>query len=439
MSGPSLRRRLMAILCGAVALAWLATAAFTYFDTRRLIDTVIDAHLEESALVLLGAIEGAAADPRPLSTDPDRPLSFRILAELPAGQPPGFSDRAEGDRHWRVFAVRGGAGRWVEVAVRQEVRAGFASRVAAHVLHPLWVAVPLLAALIWGALRWGLGPLDRVAATVAGRAPADLEPLPDRDAPREIRPLVQALNGLFARMAVLRERDRRFAADAAHELRTPLAVIRTHAEVALAARDAGERQQALDDVLAGTDRATRLVGQLLALARIDGAELAGRAARVDLAGILRAEAAEFGDEAAARGIGLILDPGEPGRGALDGHAELLAVLVRNLLDNALCHTPKGGSVRLALEHGAGRMRLLVDDTGPGIPPDLRDRVRDRFFRARPSGTGAGLGLSIAEAIAGLHGGTLELTDRPGGPGLRAIVDLPSERPMTGSSPRTPAR
>jgi two-component system sensor histidine kinase QseC len=421
---PSLHLRLMAILCSAVALAWLTTAAFTYFDTRGLIDSVIDAHLQDSAIVLLETVGNAAADPKPMATDPDRPLSFRILSALRDGQPAGFSDRIEGDRRWRVYAVRGDEGPWIEVAVRQEVREGFAARVAAHVLHPLWLAVPLLAALIWGAVRWGLAPLHRLARAVAGRTPSDTEPLSAVDAPRETLPLVTALNDHFARIATVRERDRRFAADAAHELRTPLAAIRTHAEVALAARYRQERQVALQGVLAGTERATQLVAQLLALARIEAAALAHGRAPVDLVEIMRSVVGDFAAQAAAKGVDLALDPGAATQDGISGHAELLAVLVRNLVDNALRHTPAGGRITLALRRRDGVLVLTVDDTGPGIPPELRHRVRDRFFRSGPSGPGAGLGLSIVDAIAALHAGTVVLSDRPDGPGLQVVIELP---------------
>lgn len=421
---PSLHLRLMAILCSAVTLAWLTTAAFTYLDTRGLIDSVIAAHLQDSALVLMETVGGTVADPKPMATDPDRPLSFRILSVLREGQPAGFSDRIEGDRRWRVFAVRGDAGPWIEVAVRQEVREDFATRIAAHVLHPLWVAVPLLAALIWASVRWGLAPLHRVAGAVARRAPSDTEPLSANDAPRETLPLVTALNELFVRIASVRERDRRFAADAAHELRTPLAAIRTHAEVALAADDRRECREAIEGVLAGTERATQLVSQLLALARIDAAALAGSLAPVELVGILRSVMADYAPQAMSKGVEIALALGNDAPSVVSGNAELLAVLVRNIVDNALRHTPIGGQVKLALRRRDDEFVFTVDDTGPGIPIGLRTRVRDRFFRSGPSGSGAGLGLSIVDAIAALHGGTVELSDGPDGPGLRVTVKLP---------------
>ena len=423
---PSLHLRLMAILCSAVTLAWLTTAAFTYLDTRGLIDSVIAAHLQDSALVLMETVGGTVADPKPMATDPDRPLSFRVLSVLREGQPAGFSDRIEGDRRWRVFAVRGDAGPWIEVAVRQEVREDFATRIAAHVLHPLWVAVPLLAALIWASVRWGLAPLHRVAGAVARRAPSDTDPLSANDAPRETLPLVTALNELFARIASVRERDRRFAADAAHELRTPLAAIRTHAEVALAADDRRECREAIEGVLAGTERATQLVSQLLALARIDAAALAGSLAPVELVGILRSVMADYAPQAMSKGVEIALALGNDAPSVVSGNAELLAVLVRNLVDNALRHTPIGGQVKLALRRRDDEFVFTVDDTGPGIPIGLRTRVRDRFFRSGPSGQGAGLGLSIVEAIALLHAGTLDLSDRPDGPGLRVTVKFPAD-------------
>jgi two-component system sensor histidine kinase QseC len=205
-----------------------------------------------------------------------------------------------------------------------------------------------------------------------------------------------------------------------------LAAIRTHAEVALAADDRRACREALEGVLAGTERATQLVSQLLALARIDAAALAGSLAPVELVGIVRSVMADYAPQAMSKGVEIALALGDDAPSVVSGNAELLAVLVRNLVDNALRHTPIGGQVKLALRRRDDEFVLTVDDTGPGIPIGLRTRVRDRFFRSGPSGQGAGLGLSIVEAIALLHAGTLDLSDRPDGPGLRVTVKFPAD-------------
>jgi len=430
MSG-SLRRRLVVSLCCVMAGGWAATAWFTYLDTRQLIDEAVDAHLAQSADMLLALLDrlpapaGQAPDGAIVATDPAQEFSFRI-ATAPATQPlpGGFSDAGNGAR--RVYAAADQDGHRVEVAVSQQVRSAFAARVATHILHPLWIALPLLALLIWAAVRWGLRPLDRVAASVAGRSATQLEPLQSGPAPAEVLPLVTALNDLFARIARSRERDRRFAADAAHELRTPLAAIKTHAQVAQRAARAEDRRQALDGVLQGVERGTRIVEQLLALARVDDAAVTFAA--VDLMPVIRQTVIELAAKAAARNIDIGVSGPEDASCTVDGNADLLAVLIRNLVDNAVSYTPPRGQVMLTVARQGGAVTLRVEDTGPGLAPELRARVLDRFYRVAGTGIpGSGLGLSIAAAIAGLHGASLALEDRGTEPGLCARVSFPARR------------
>lgn len=437
----SLRRRLVLSLCGGMVTAWLATAYFTYFDTRSLIDEVTDEHLQQSAEVMLGFLDRLPPDA--LSTDlmgelqPGQRLSYRILS--PTSRPhtsadfnpsagewrAGFNDIIDKGEGWRVYGASNNAGTRVEVAVRQDVRASFAARVAAHILHPVWIAAPLLAVLIWGLVRWGLGPLERLTAGVKQRSPADLSPLSPQSVPTEVLPLVGALNNLFARIAVARERDRRFAADAAHELRTPLAAIRAHAQVASHAKDAAESHQAISDVLIGADRGTRIVEQLLALARVDHDALGKGAQPIDMAELARETIALMAPRAVARSIDLALEV-EPGLDAtVRGNADLLAAMLRNLVDNALRYIPEGAWVTVRLARGEGALLLRVEDSGPGIPSELRARVLHRFFRASGSTTpGSGLGLSIVAAIVESHHGSFTLAGRADGSGLIADVSLP---------------
>lgn len=437
----SLRRRLVVSLCGAMVTAWLATAYFTYFDTRSLIDEVTDEHLRQSAEVILGFLARLPPDalPTDLSGDlsPDQRLSYRILT--PTARPhgsrdmdptalerhAGFDDIIDKGEGWRVYGASNDAGIRVEVAVRHDVRASFAARVAAHMLHPVWIAAPLLAVLIWGLVRWGLGPLERLTAGVKQRSPADLSPLSPQSVPTEVMPLVGALNGLFARIAVARERDRRFAADAAHELRTPLAAIRAHAQVASHAKDAAESRQAISDVLVGVDRGTRIVEQLLALARVEHDAMGEGARAVDMAELARETIALMVPRAVARNIDLALEV-ETLDAKVRGNPDLLAAMLRNLVDNALRYSPEGAWVTVRLERGERALLLHVEDSGPGIPSELRARVLHRFFRASGSTTpGSGLGLSIVAAIVESHHGSLALSERAEGAGLIVDVSLPS--------------
>lgn len=431
MSG-SLRRRLIVSLCCVMLGAWLATAYFTYLDTRRLIDEVVDSHLSQSANMLLTLLDrlSAAGLKSPtgiiVETDSTREFSFRIETGSAAPAPvAGYRDTAGGSGARRVFNATDVDGHSVEVAVGQDVRTGFAGRVAVHILHPLWIAIPLLAALIWATVRWGLRPLEKVAASVAQRSANHLDPLRTDAAPTEIMPLVVALNDLFARISRSRERDRRFAADAAHELRTPLAAIKAHAQVAQRATSLEECRQALDGVLAGVERGTRVVEQLLALARLDHAAAGAGFAAVDLAQIVRQTVIELAPKAAAKKIDLGLDAPEAAAAIVSGNADMLAVLVRNLIDNALSYTPQGGQVNVAVRSDGESTTLRVEDNGPGLTPQLRARVTDRFFRVAGTGVqGSGLGLSIVAAIAEMHGAQFALEDRGDGPGLCARLSVP---------------
>jgi two-component system, OmpR family, sensor histidine kinase QseC len=221
------------------------------------------------------------------------------------------------------------------------------------------------------------------------------------------------------------ENERRFTADAAHELRTPLAALQTHAEVALAARNARERDQALAHVTEGTQRASRLVAQLLVLARLDARSAPPPLAPVSLAQLAAAQVAELAPLAAQRGINLGLVEEGAQAAAVAGDADLLGVLLRNLVDNAVRYTPRGGTVDVALRPGPEQVLLEVVDTGPGIPEEERARVLERFHRIRGSGEeGSGLGLSIVARIAQLHRAPLTLAEGTGGRGLRVTVALP---------------
>lgn len=288
-------------------------------------------------------------------------------------------------------------------------------------LKPLLYGLPLLAGWIWFATWRGLKPLDELAAELGKRAPEHLDPVTPTAAPREIRPLLDALNALFGRVGLALDNERRFTADAAHELRTPLAAIAAQAQVAARARDAAERDHALAQLSTSARRASHLVEQLLTLARLEpAAGLAMSELRLDT---LAAEVcADHGARAVEKNIALELAAPAPVQ--IIGNDAMLRVLLRNLIDNAVRYTPAGGKVGV----GVTAHVLTVSDNGPGIPAEQREHALRRLHRlAGQDIEGSGLGLSIVARIAELHHARIELADGMGQPGLSVRVGFPRSR------------
>jgi two-component system sensor histidine kinase QseC len=431
---------LLGALTGTVLAAWLATAGFSYLDARRRIGQMLDEHLVQAATLLLEAGAGTEAPRPPVHWGPreeghtlvyqgrsalDGALLFRSddAPEAPLSpQHDGFSTVERDGRQWHVYGAQSGGLR-VQVAEHAEFRDELAASVARHLLHPLAIAVPVLALLIWLSVRWSLRPLRALAAEVGRREPTSVQPLDAPGAPDEVRPLVAALDTLFLRLAASVEAERRFTADAAHELRTPLAAIRTHAEVALGARDEAERASALASVIEGISRINRLVGQLLLLARLDARAASPSSAPLSLGEIAARQVAEAAPFAAEKGVNLGLVEAAGARAP--GDADLLGVLLRNLIDNAIRYTPAGGRVDVVVAEDAGRAILTVADSGPGVPADERPRLLERFFRgAARTEEGSGLGLSIVARIAELHRAPLTFGEGLEGQGISVTVSLP---------------
>jgi two-component system sensor histidine kinase QseC len=287
-------------------------------------------------------------------------------------------------------------------------------------LRPLLLALPALGVLLWLAIRGGLRPLLALRGEVAQRAPDNLVPIDGGHAPREVLPLIDQLNRLFQRIRQSLERERRFTADAAHELRTPVAAVKAQAQVARIAAGDDARNHALDQVVSGADRAGRLVDQLLTLARLDAVD-AGRLAPHSLRPLAAQVLAEVAPDAVGRGVQVELADGPDARVRCE--PGLVAVLLRNLLDNAVKHAGTR-RVRVAVEVSKERVVLSVSDEGSGILPHEREKVLQRFYRLQPAGEGgSGLGLSIVARIAELHGAKLTLGAGEGGKGLRVEVSF----------------
>jgi two-component system sensor histidine kinase QseC len=361
--------------------------------------------------------------PKLLVTLPRTSNELTASNSLPA-QLAGYHDVRVGQYHWRVFLLHDAPDqRWILVGERDDVRGELVGLIARRIMTPQIVGLPILALLIWLAIGWGLAPLAAMVSFIKSRAPDNLAPLLLAPLPQELEPMVAALNRLLQQVSHLLAREQRFLADAAHELRTPLAVLRIHAQNAQQAVDPADRANALLQLGNGVERATRVVTQLLTLARLEPSAVQLSMRTIDLAALTRQELAELTPLAFARQQDLELQTtGDNFQLLADSPS--LETLLQNLISNALQYTPDGGHIRLCLEAQPDRLILRVQDSGPGVTPDLRDKLFERFFR-QGMGQGAGLGLSIVQRVVELHGGSIELADSPLG-GLEVQVSLPRQ-------------
>jgi two-component system sensor histidine kinase QseC len=442
----SLQGRLLALVLGLVAGVWLAAAAMTWVDVRHELDELLDSHLAQAAALLV------VQQAREFEDDDhhvDAPtlhryapkVAFQVFhegrlalrsANAPAAPMVDFGEKfREGYKTvqidglaWRVFAAHGGESD-VQVYVGEQVSSRDSILWAAlrSMLWPMVVALPLLALATWWAVYQGVMPLRRLGSTLAQRQPQALHPVVVERAPLEMVPMIAALNGLFERTGALMESERRFTADAAHELRTPIAAIRAQAQVAMAESDAADRRHALEATLEGCDRAIHLVEQLLTLSRLEAGAVAA-ASVLELGELVRQVVADLAPQAIRKGQAIEVDGHGPCPVA--GDAALVAVLVRNLVDNAIRYSAPGAAVKVTVAANGNQACLKVEDSGPGMAgPDMR-RLGERFFRVMGSGEGgSGLGWSIVRRIAAAHRATIRVGRSAGLGGLAIEVDWPA--------------
>jgi two-component system sensor histidine kinase QseC len=332
----------------------------------------------------------------------------------------GFTDQSLRGESWRVFSLPDDSSPMVvQVGERHEVREALIHSIALRTMMPILVALPLLAVVIWIGVGRALLPLTKLAKQVENRAPSYLQPIESYGVPAEAKSLVASLNDLFGRLERAFDSERRFTSDAAHELRTPLAGLKTQAQVVLRSANEQNRQRAVRQLELGVDRATHLVQQLLTLARLDPDHGLTESSPVRLDDLLRLAHRDLTPVAQDKNIELRL--GSIFTHEISGHADAISILLRNLIDNAIRYTPANGLVEVSMVRDANTVAMRVADSGPGIPAEEREMVFKRFYRRLGTeAPGSGLGLSIVQRIAELHRAQIALNTSPHG-GLQVDV------------------
>ncbi|MGJ7543614.1 ATP-binding protein [Variovorax sp. LT1R16] len=433
----SLRARLLFFLLAAIVLAAGAQALVAYRTVLKEADEIFDYHMQQMAMSLRAGLPPSAAVGgigsadqnfefvvQVWTADGERIFESADRAALPQIAVLGFADVQARGTTYRVYSMQA-RGLVIQVAQDMAVRRQMAGALALRTVMPVGLMAPILMLVVWWVVSRSLAPVARVRTQVAARQADDLSPVNESGLPEEVRPLVHELNLLFERVRHAFEAQKHFVADAAHELRSPLAALKLQVQGLQRAQDEATREVAVGRLTAGIDRATRLVEQMLALARHEASVASGAAAtQVDLSELARLAISDVVAAAQARHIDIGVDEASA-TAAVTGHAEALRMLLRNLLDNAVKYTPESGRVDLRISAEDDGVALVVEDSGPGLPAEERERVLDRFYRAGASqASGSGLGLAIVKSIADLHGASvvLDASERLGG--LRATVRFP---------------
>lgn len=441
-------------------LLWPMSIAITYLVAKSIANQPFDHALEDRVTVLaqqVREVDGTIATRLPgsardiLRADDVDSVYFQVLdargvhvdgdRELPRPRPRDDDADKDGAVHFRNDAVHGTPVRvaylyvnldplhsadaatpveapparkaLVQVAETLDKRALLANEIIKGVILPQFIILPIILALVWFALSRGLSPLAELQERIRARSSDDLSPIDSRQVPEEISPLVGSLNEMLGRLAQTIDMQKRFIADAAHQMKTPLAGMRMQSELALRQVDPGEIHRSLEQLAKSSESATRLVNQLLALARAENQPHAGLAFEdIELGALARAVVQDWVQASFTHDIDLGYEPhDEPVN--IAGNAMMLRELLSNLIDNALRYTPAGGSVTVRVRRDGQHALLEVEDTGPGIAPAERAHVFERFYRILgSSASGSGLGLAIVREIAQQHGAEVDIFNNP---------------------------
>lgn len=443
----SLRQRLTLMIMISLLAVWSAMALFSYRESHAEISELLDAQLEQGTRIILlldlkrlkllvdNEIEVIEDDDGDVDGQ-GKVLPFQVwnasgqlllhnasAPSIPFLPGSGFETIKVQGKTWRTLALWSQKqGFQVRVFEDARQRSYLAAGIMRRMLAPLLFALPGLALLIWLSIGRGLQPLRSLSAAIAARSVVKLDLVTLQSVPKEVQTLIASLNGLLQRLSHSMNQERRFTADAAHELRTPLAAIKVQAEVALAAQDRPQRDQALHGIIEGINRTSRLSAQLLMLTRLD--HLAPESQQtVELGELARQCAARYADSALDKDIDLSVSAEVPFH--IRGDSTLLEALLGNLIDNAIRYTQSEGCIEVNIHQAEERFILSVKDNGPGLSDPDKERVLHRFYRADGNGaSGSGLGLSIVERIAQVHRATLRLESGLYGRGLGVGVLFP---------------
>jgi len=442
----SLRIRLLILLGAAILVATAVQFAASFRAAMQEANDLFDYHMEQIALALQdsayqqpswyksssgGDMAGFDFVIQIWTDDGVRVYQSRTYRNLPERGELGYSNVTLDNGQWRIYNVQNGT-RVIQVAQKLDTRRDRAISLA---VHSLWPSIPvslLLFAAAWWVVSAALSPLNRIGRDLATRNADSLDPVDARGVPKEVSLLVAELNSLLTRMALALHAQQRFVADAAHELRSPLTALKLQVQTLARAKDEMARAQAIGRLQGGVDRASRLVEQLLALARQDPLSEAAEMSLIPLTACIEQAAGDVAPIALARHIQL--EYGAYTHADIMGDAEGLRILVRNLLDNAVRYAPEDGRVRIDLVVDETAARLTIQDSGSGIPEENRDRIFDRFYRVPgTSPSGSGLGLAIVKAIADRHEASVELGQAELG-GLAVTVSFPLPRDAAVTEP-----
>jgi two-component system sensor histidine kinase QseC len=455
----SIQNRLLVLVISSVLVIWFVAIGLTWSDARHELDELLDSHLAQAAALLVVQQAHEQEDDDHRLDAPSRhryapKVAFQVfhdgqltLRTSNAPQAPMVAMSASRHEHddahegyqtveiqgvrWRVYATRGTTQN-VQIYVGEQVdsRADILMAILRSMLWPILVALPLLVMAVWLAIHRGLLPLRQIRQALESRQAHATQAIELPAIPTDLAPLLDALNALFERISALLESERRFTADAAHELRTPIAAIRAQAQVALSETKDAPRRHALQSTLAGCDRATRLVAQLLTLSGLEsGGELSLQA--VDISAVTRQVMADSAPQWLPLHQTVELDaPASPC--TIHGNQPLLAILIRNLIDNACRYSPDGATIHVSVQqHDDQSVTLRVEDSGPGMSDDDMHRLGERFFRVLGSKqSGSGLGWSIVKRVAAVHQARVTVKRAPSLGGLLVQVHWPAISALT---------
>jgi two-component system OmpR family sensor kinase len=430
----SIRARLLIGLLASVLAVQLIMYSLIYARIEDEIDDLFDGELERSALSA-GSVAPQTFIPTPVRKveNPQEEMVVSIfhasngvpayqthpLRGIPRSTPTGFSKLSLDGREWRLFGSEAG-GQFVVAAQPADVRDRAARRITLRSLLPSLGALPLAALMIWIAVAYGLRPLVRMAQDLRIRSHRDLLPLDVGRLPPDIAPLAEALNDLMGRLAGIIATQRTFIADAAHELLTPLTALRLQAQMLSRSKTPSRHREAMAELQGGVSRTLQLARQLLTLARHDADSDMVDTTQVDLAAVIQRVVSIHQPLATEKA--LRTEVGIQESAVVRGNEEALSILVSNLIDNSIKYTERDGRLLISLRPASTGAELKIEDSGPGIPVEERERVFDRFYRRRDTMvTGNGLGLAIAKEIAVRHGASIVLDSSEALGGLSARV------------------